>query len=120
MKSGYSVQIAWPAASEVSLVKSPFKATVVAPTTTLTSTPCGVPLIDVTATYFYWSQVKGPCPLYVDDGDTLTLAEPVGSPGTSGTAGTCGIATTIEGRYGRAMTIGAADEIALINLDLGL
>ncbi|MCK5601950.1 hypothetical protein KAR91_08780 [Candidatus Pacearchaeota archaeon] len=120
LKSGHPIIVATDATTEMSLVKSPFKATIVAPVTTLTAPPAGVPLIAVTAAYFFWAQVKGPCPLFVDDGDTLTIGEPVGSPGTNGTAGTCGIATTTEGHYGRAMTIATADEVALINLDLGL
>ena len=120
LKSGYTVQIAWPAASEATLVKCPFKDTIVAPVTTLTAPPAGVPLIAVTAEYFFWAQVKGPCPLTVDNGDTLTIGEPVGSAGTNAVAGACGVATTLEGHYGRAMTIGTADETALINLDLGL
>jgi hypothetical protein len=55
--------------------------------------------------------------MYVDTGDTLTIGEPVGSPGTNAVAGAVGGATTLEGRYGKAMSIGAADEIALINLN---
>ncbi len=120
LKSGHSVITAWPAASEVSLVKSAFRATIVAPVSTLTAPPAGVPIIAVTEAYYFWAQVKGPCAMTVDTGDTLTVGEPVGSPGTNAVAGAVGIATTVEGHYGRAMTIATADETALINLDFGL
>lgn len=121
LKTGHPVIIATEdAVTEISLVKSPFKAVVVAPVSTLTAAPAGVPLVAVQALYFFWAQVKGPCPMYVDTGDTIVIGEPVGSPSTSGVTGTCGIGVTTEGHYGRAMTIATADEVALINLDLGL
>ena len=120
LKSGHSVITAWPVESEASLVKSPFMATIVAPVTTLTAPPAGVPLIAVTEAYYYWAQVKGPCAMTVDTSDTLTIGEPVGSAGTNNTAGAVGIGTTTEGHYGRAMTIADSEETALINLDLGL
>lgn len=120
LKTGHSVITAWPEGSECSLVRNPFKGTLVAPVTTLTAPPAGVPIIAVTEAYYYWSQVKGPCAMTVDTGDTITIGEPVGSAGTNAVAGAVGIATTLEGHYGRAMTIGTADETCLINLDLGL
>ena len=120
LKTGFSVITAWPATAEVSLVRCPFKSTIVAPVTTLTAPPAGVPIIDVTVDYFFWAQVKGPCPMFVDAGDTIVIGEPVGSAGTSGTAGGVGIGVTTEGHYGRAMTLSAGGEVALINLDLGL
>jgi len=120
LKPGHPVNVAWVAASELSLIKNPFSDTIVCPVTTLTAPPAGVPIIDVTACYYYWSQVKGPCPLLVDTGDTITIGEPVGAAGTNAVAGAIGVATTVEGHYGRAMTIATAGEPAIINLDLGL
>lgn len=120
LKSGHSVITAWAATSEVSLVKSPYMDTIVAPVTTMTAPAIGVPLIAVTATYFYWAQVKGPCALTVDTGDTIVIGEPVSSADTGAVAGACGIRTTTESSWGRAMTIATADETALIYLDLGL
>lgn len=120
LKSGHVVITAWPEASEVSLVKNVFRDVIVAPVTTLTATPAGVPIIDVTATYFYWNQVKGPCAMTVDTGDSLTIGEPVGAAGTNAVAGAVGVASTLEGHYGRAMTLATGDETCLVNLDLGL
>ena len=120
LKPGHSVVTAWPAESELTLLKNPFDSTIVAPVTTLTACPAGVPIVPVTECYYYWSQVKGPCPMFVDTGDTITIGEPVGAAGTNAVAGAVGVATTIEGRYGRAMSIAAQGECAMINLDLGL
>jgi len=44
-------------ATEFTLVKSPYYGTVIQETET--NRPCGVPLIDVTAGYHYWSQIGG-------------------------------------------------------------
>jgi hypothetical protein len=52
-------------AGTVSLVQNTQNAVIVAPTT-LTSAPAGVPLIPVTASYYFWNQVKGPCPILID------------------------------------------------------
>jgi len=66
---------------------------------------------------YFWAQVKGACPMYVDTGDTLVIGEGVCNGGT--VAGACGIAITLKTHWGVAMTIGAAGEIACIDLDLG-
>ena len=109
-----------PAASEVTILKSNFKDTILVATGGLTAIPIGIPLITVTATYFYWSQVKGPAPFVVDTDESLTIGLPVAAPATCAVAGTCGPAVTLEGHYGTCMRVGIAAEIALVNLDLGL
>ena len=114
-----AVITAWPAASEVTLYQHPFNGSLVVPQTTKTAVPIGVPLIDVTATYYYWSQTAGRAPLTVDAGDTLMVGDTCGVPATSGAAGTIGPAVTIESTYGKVMNIGTASEIALVQLDLG-
>jgi len=114
------IVIAIAAASEISIIANRFAGTIVCPVTTLTARPVGVPLVAVTALYYYWSQVKGPAPMTVDTGDTIVIGEPVGSAGTNAVAGAVGVGTTTEGHYGRALTIGTADETAIIDLDLGL
>jgi hypothetical protein len=109
-----------PAASEVTIIKSNFRDSLVVATGGLTARPIGVPLIGVTASYYYWSQVKGPAPLTVDTGETVVIGQPVSHPATCAVAGTCGPCVTLENRYGIVMRVGAADEIALVDLDLGL
>ena len=88
--------------------------------TTITGCPCGVPLVDVTATYWYWSQTGGTCPIIVDDGDTIVVGEPAGKPGTNGDAGAVGVVENdgTDAIYGLVEWIGATDEPALIHLNL--
>jgi hypothetical protein len=56
----------------------------------------------------------------VDTGDTVILGNPVGFPSTNAVAGACGvISTTGTGNiYGNCMTVGVADETALVFLTL--
>jgi len=110
-----------PAAGQLSFLKSNFLDTIVVDKTAgLTAHAIGVPLITVTASYFYWSQVKGPCPLTVDTGETVSVGFPVTHPATCAVDGTCGPCVTLENRYGDVMYLAAADKIAVVNLDLGL
>lgn len=108
------------ASAEITIVKSPFMDTIVVATGGLTSIPVGVPLITVTAEYYFWGQTKGPCALTVDTGETVTIAMPVTHPATCAVAGTCGPCVTLENRYGTILRVGEAGEPAIVNLDLGL
>jgi len=110
-----------PAAGQLSFLKSNFLDTIVVDKTAgLTAIAVGVPLITVTASYYYWSQTKGPAPLTVDTGDTVAIGFPVTHPATAAVDGTCGPCVTLENRYGNVMYIAAGDKIAIVNLDLGL
>ncbi len=98
-----------------------WKSTVVVPTTTATAAAAGVPLIDVTAAYYYWAQTKGAAPMIVDTGDTLVIGAKAGIPGTDAVAGTAGVATATAyafPTYGTVLYISVADQSALINLEL--
>ena len=58
-------------ASDLSLIANLYKDVVVMPTTPVM--PCvGVNNVAVTANYFFWSQVKGPCAVLASDTDDLT------------------------------------------------
>lgn len=106
------------AADHLTITKCRFLDTIVVPTGALTGRETGVPLLAITAAYYYWSQVKGPAPLLVDTGGALVIGDPVGN-GAS-VAGACDIATTIKGHWGRVLSVAAATEYAIIDLDLGL
>jgi len=109
------------AASEISIIKSNFMDTIVVDKTAgLTAHAIGVPLIDITASYYYWSQTKGPAALIVDTGDSVSVGFPVTHPATAAVDGTCGPCVTLENRYGDVMWVGDADEPCIVNLDLGL
>ena len=104
--------------SECSLIQSPYKDVIVMPVTTPTNIPTGVPLIAVTAAYYFWSQVAGPAPVIVDTSETIVIGQPVGLPATSTVPGACGVNVTITTRWGAVMFVAAAAEPALINLQL--
>lgn len=112
------LEVATTATSEISLIQSPYKASIVMPVTTPTNIPTGVPLIGVTIAYYYWSQTAGPAPVIVDTGETVVIGQPVGLPATSAVPGACGVNVTITTRWGKVMFVAAAAEPALVNLTL--
>lgn len=109
--------------TEMTFVKNLYKDVIVHPTTA-TGKPIGVALSIVPVNRFFWSQTRGPCPMLVDNGDTLVIGEFAGLPGTAGAAGEVGTplnssTTLLDGNvWGYTMDIGAADETALIYLTL--
>ncbi len=106
---------------KVTLIPNRWAATIVVPVTTPTGAPAGVPAVDVTASYFYWAQTKGPAAMIVDTGDTLVVGGKGGIPSTDAIAGTVGTSTATGYAfpfYGTVMSIGSAGEAALINLEL--
>ena len=114
--------VALAADSIITLTKSRYKDVVVTPITTEVAPPIGVPLITVTAAYYFWAQTRGYCAIISDTGDTLTIGR-----GVSGGGGTT---TTLPGavieeatgliykRYGVCVQIAAADGYATIDLAL--
>ena len=56
----------------------------------------------------------------VDTGESITIGLPVTHPATCAVAGACGPCVTLENRYGNVMFVADADEIAIVNLDLGI
>jgi len=110
---------ALPAASDVTLLKSNYKDIIVVATGGLTARPVGVPLLTVTAAYFYWAQIEGPAPLMLDTGESPTIGDPVGHPAACAVAGACGVIVTLKGAYGRVLHAVTADEYAIVDLALG-
>jgi predicted RecA/RadA family phage recombinase len=109
------------ATDKIAVIPNRWKKTVVVPTTTATAAPAGVPLIDVTASYYYWAQVRGPAPLFVDTADTIVVGSKVGIPATNAVAGAGGVTTATAFAYpiyGTVMWIAAAGEPALVNLEI--
>ena len=109
------------ATGEVTLMTSRFSYTIVVPVTTATAPPAGVPLVPVPINYYFWAQTKGPCPMIVDTGDTITVGAMGGIPATNAVAGAVGAATaTLHAfpTYGRVLSVAAGDKVALIDLDL--
>lgn len=111
---------AFPATSEVTILKSNFMDTIVVPTGGLTAMAVGVPLITVTANYYYWGQIKGPCPMILDTAESVSIGMPVTHPATSAVAGAIGPCVTLENRYGYVMFASEVAEPTIVQLDLGL
>jgi hypothetical protein len=111
------IRVATAATSEFTLVKNTHSDVIVMPTT-VTGVAVGVPNMVVPASYYFWAQTKGPCPMIVDAGDTLVVGALAGVPGTHGTAGAVGIPAITTDVWGRTIFVAAAGETALIDLNL--
>jgi hypothetical protein len=113
------IRIATDATTEFSILKCPYMDVIVA-ATTITAAPIGVPQTVIAANYYGWVQVKGPCAMLVDAGDTIVIGEPAGKPGTNGTAGGVGLVANdgTDVVYGRVMYAATGAETAIIDLQL--
>ena len=67
--------------SYASLVKAREDSVLVMPNAGLTGCVVGVPIIDVTASYYFWAQTYGPCAVLGQG--TLVVGQPVGIGGTA-------------------------------------
>ncbi len=112
-----TVRTAISVTSEISLMPNRWMDVVVFPTAH-TGYATGVPLADIAISEYGWLQTAGPCPLLVDDGETIVIGDTVGSPGTSADAGSCGVRVTLEQAWGNVLHVGPTDDAALINLSL--
>ena len=102
--------------TEITIMKNTYKDVIVCPTT-LTGRPTGVSLATVPIDYFFWGQTLGWCPMRVDNGDTVTVGDPVGIGDT--TPGNVKQRATTKGAFGWAMTsVGEADGTCLVDLQL--
>ncbi len=111
------IRVAMSATSEVTLRKNLYNSVIVNATTP-TGYATGVPNATIAIGYYGWLQRKGPCAMTVDTGETLTIGCMCGGPATAAVAGAVGVAAVTEPFYGQVITIGAADETALIDLML--
>lgn len=103
--------------TEITLMANMRSKVVVAPTTAV-GPATGVPLIDVTANYYFWAQTGGPCPIITDTGETMVAGEVAGYPAAPAVAGACGVTAVTDQTWGHVMQVGAAAEPSLIYLTL--
>ena len=105
------------ATDEISVIRNRFRDVKVNPTSQ-DAAVVGVPLVDVTASYYFWAQYRGVCPLIMDASDAVVIGAPVGKPGTAGTAGGGGVVENdgTDAVWGTVVSAGAADEISLVDL----
>lgn len=109
-------------ATQITVIKCAYKDIIVVPAGAPTSIPIGVPLVTVTADYFYWAQFKGPCPLLIDT-DNVVVGDLVGEATTGGVDGCAGLIgdATDEPTWGIVMsepTTAQTDQPAIVNLHL--
>jgi len=103
--------------SELTLMKHPYSAVVVAPTTH-TGACVGATTVDMTASYYGWFQTGGPAALLTDG--TITLTAPVvRSDGTAGAVEVLDSDADAEGQViGQTMCVSASGEYSLIWMQL--
>jgi len=85
------IKVALTTSSEATPIPSPYMATVVAPASDTKQCPAGVPLVTVTAAYYYWSQIGG-MGMYLSAADVASAGAFLSfdSAGTGGVAGALG------------------------------
>ena len=107
------------AASELTMLKHRSMDVVVRATTTA-GVSVGVPLIDITASYYFWLQRRGYAPLITDTGETLIVGEPCGQPGTPNIAGAVGVVANdgTDEVWGSVSYVALAAECSIIDLKL--
>lgn len=108
------------AADDVSLICHPCANVILAPANTATSSMVGVATIVPTASYYFWAQYKGPAAVLVDNSTTLIVGVPVQAHGD--VAGACQVMTENEEiqQIGTCIYVGAANEMAIIMLDISI
>ncbi len=113
------LSIAVDTSTEVTLVKNKYDSVIVMPTGAVPAAPIGVPLRTVTASYYFWLQVKGPAAVLCDTGETLVIGEncaPQDSVEVAGAVGLRDDQTSVN--VGRVQYIATAAEYALVDLAL--
>lgn len=91
--------------------------------TSIDASAIGVPLVSVTASYYYWAQYRGIAPLLQEASETVVAGEPVGVPSTYNTAGAAGpIGAYTDAIWGvcvcAAHTNQSTPDVMLVNLML--
>jgi len=104
------------ATTEMSLIPNRFYDVVIHPDTTATGYATGVPLIDITASYYFWAQTAGPAPFITDGGATIVIGDDVGIGTTDD--GTCMERVTLLQSFGNVLLVGDVDEASLVNLNI--
>jgi hypothetical protein len=111
------IRTAISATTEITLHANKYSKVVVYPLT-VTGVATGVPLVAVAASEYFWAQTAGPCPVIVDDGESVQIGEKVGAPGAYADVGACGVWVTLTQTWGNVLHVGVTDEPALIDLVL--
>lgn len=103
-------------ASTVSCIKHPLKSVVKMTAATCTGCPVGVAIMAVTAAYYCWLQVKGPCPV-LSANATFVIGNKVATGTTAGAIDLVADAGDLP-EIGTVLQVQAGTEHVLINLDI--
>jgi len=84
--------------------------------------PVGVPLVAVTANYYFWAQFWGYTPIFTDDTDTIVVGDPV-MLSVDDTAASDGCVALVDASaddyvIGNCVFVGAVSECSIIDLRL--
>lgn len=108
------LRVAITTSNTYSIIQHPQKGVLIADTTPSAGL-CGVPPIDVTASYYFWNQVKGICSVLTDG----TVAVGVGiclSNGTGGAVEAYVPATSLDPSLGQIWSVSATTLYSLANI----
>ncbi len=114
------IRTATVASTDITIIKNKYKDAIVVPAAAATAVPIGVPLVDITASYFGWVQSRGPCPLLIDT-DNVVVGDQVGEPDDTNVAGGAGIHAVTFPIYGTLMsenTSGQTDQPGIVDLSI--
>jgi len=109
------------ATDDFTFIKNKCMDVIVAPTTqTNGGQAVGVARCTVAVGYYFWAQYRGYCAILVDNGDTIVVGEPCGTPGTHGTPGGVGLVANdgTDEVWGTVAYASTGDEAAIVDLML--
>jgi len=103
--------------ANITIVQNKFKDVIVAAVDSV-SVVIGVPLCTVAVNQFFWAQTRGPCPVAVDDTDTIVAGDYVML--STSVAGTVALvdSSADDQLIGQCMEIAPVNETALIDLTI--
>lgn len=101
-------------ASTISCIKHPLKSVIKMTAATCTGCPVGVAIMPVTATYYCWIQVKGPCPV-LSANSTFVIGNQVATGTTAGAIDLV-VDAGILPIIGTVLQVQAGTEHVLLNL----
>jgi len=110
------LRIATASSAEASLLKHPQDGVVVCPTT-LTGAATGVNPIAVTASYYFWNQVKGPCTVLAEGTWVITGGALIASASAGGALAPQG-ETAIMCTFGQVLVVPTTAEYGICMLDI--
>ena len=111
------VQVALTASTTIDIIKNPYEGVIVNPTT-ISSAPAGVAVKPLTASYYGWLQVSGPCAIFADDTIAVGLDVVASATVAGAVEVTADGAPEIMSVVGTAIVAGTDAEYVPINLRL--